>query len=614
MLERQRSTVETLTPIWTTAVETMQAFVPLFQERTMAATTDAPPHWFFIVMAMSAEPQPLTVDRLQAIFPYNDRKALVDALQPHLDGGYLTPADPDDATSGYCATEKGRRLVQGFYDAAHEGLRHVSPLPRAEMEQLRDLLQHIVFNVNSPLPAAESIFHVGRTSDPGPDGSLAAQTDQYLTDLYYYRDDAHIASWRPTGLDGIAWEALTLIWRDKARTPGELAQELSGRLLTEEDYTAALKRLAKRDLITFAGEQAQLAEAGRRLREEAELHTDEYFFAPWQTLDVAEQEKLHDLLQQTRDNLRHEARRRMWPLIDSAAAAMQPLVNTRVRAVIDNHLSTPPVFNHLRMAREAQPQPYTTQRFLTRFPYANPQRATRLLAVAVEEGFIAKDANDAYTLTASGEAVVDAINDAFYEELAQLETLPDDQMARLNELLEKLVEAALQSDAPSKERLHQVYGSAQPRDYAPLAQVDLHVDALNAFRDDAHTSAWAAYYASGRDIETWTLVWRGAARTAAELAEQLPYRGWDESDYQKSLDTLTDRGWLQRQDGYYAVTDAGNEIRHNIEASTDDLFYASWNDALTGEEHNELRRLLIRLKLQLLALANDAPEAPGSAV
>lgn len=612
MTERQLTDIQALAPIWTTAQETMQAFVPMYQQRTAAATRDAPPHWFFIVIAMANEPQPLTVDQLQAIYAYNDRKALTDALQPFLDGGYLTPAN--GAGAGYCVTDKGRDLVNAFYDAAHEGLSDVSPLPAADMKQLRDFMQTIVLGAEQRQPADKSMFYAGRISDPGDEGSLAAQIDQYITDLNYYLHDVHIAAWRPSGLDGIAWEALTYIWRDQAHSAAELAEELSRRLLSAEDYSAALDRLAQRGLVVLDGDHAELTEEGRRLREEAEERTDELFFAPWQTLNAAEHEQLHDLLQQARDELQRAARRRMWPLINDVAAAMQPLVNTRVRAVLNDHLSTPAVFGQLRMAREAQPEPYTLQRYLTRFPYANPQRAKGLLHEATEEGYMEQVADDTYTLTSAGEAVVDAINDVFYEALGQIETLSEEEMARLNELLSKLVQAALHSNAPSKECLHQTYNTAQPRDYAPLAQVDLNIDDLNAFRDDAHTSAWAAHYAGGRDLEAFTLVWRGEATNAVELAEKLPFRGWDETAYQKSLDTLVDRGWLQVQDSAYTVTPAGDDFRRDVEASTDDLFYASWDDALTPEEENELRTLLIRLKLQLLALAETAREAQGAAV
>ena len=596
-MTQQQLSVQSLAPIWTTTVETMQALVPFFEEQIVAFQRQAPPHWYFLVVAAAGEPDPLTVDQLQALYPYNERQALQDALLPLVEGDYLQP-DGANGSGGYRVTEKGRALFQRFYDPVQEALREVTPLPAAELAQLRDLLQMVAQNIHSPQPARHSQYHVGRLADPGPDGSLAAQIDQYITDLYYYRDDAHIAAWRPTGLSGPAWETLTFLWRDQAHSAAELDERLANRNQPEGAYAAALEQLAARGLVTLDGDQAQITPKGRRLREEAEDRTDEIFFVPWQALSLDQHDRLHRLLQQARDNLNAAARIRMWPLMYNTAAAMQPLVTSDVGPVLNEKVQPPALFLHLRMAREAEPAAYTVQRNLTRNPYVNPQRAVGLLQQGIEAGFVQQD-GDKYRLTAQGQEAVDAVNDAFYAVLAKIEVLPEAQMDRLNELLRRLVEGALHSGAPTTERLRQTYDTARPRDYAPLARVDLNIDDLNAFRDDAHTSAWAGNYAGGRDWEAFTLVWQGAAGDAAELTSQLAYRGWEEADFQKSLDALVQRGWLQVDDGRYGVTAEGQALRQRVEDETDKLFYAHWDDTLSPDEQTELRTLLIQLKDKL---------------
>lgn len=600
---------ETLMPIWESAVETMQSFVPFFQEGTTSAMRQAPAHWNFILIALANEPRPLTIDQLHAIYPYTSRRAIEDALQPHLDGAFLqaagdSNAGPRDESAGFQVTQKGRELVDHFFGTVHEALEAATPLPREEMTKLGNLLRTIVENAHSPLPEDESIFHAGRYSDPGPDAAPSAQIDQYITDLYYFRDDAHIAAWRPTGLDGPAWEALTLLWREQAQTITEISERLANRGHTSDDYAAAVAVLEGRGWVAVNGDDVQITAEGRRLREKVEEQTNETFFAPWHVLDASQTETLQTLLLQARDNLRSAARLRMWPLIVDVAGAMQPLVQQEVRDVLQDELENRYFFNHMRMAREAEPQPYTMQRFLTRFPYANPQRATELLQQAVEAGYFEREHED-YTLTARGQTVVDVINDTFYDALGRLEVLPDEQMERLVALLQRLVEAARTADVPSRACLLQTYNTARPREYASLALVDIYADDLNAFRDDAHTTAWAAHFAGGRDWETLTRVWRDRAHTAAELAEQLTFRGWDQAAYQKSLDTLVQRGWLQDEDGRYAITEKGSTLRQRVEEDTDALFYASWDQALTPQEQNELRTLLVRLKVQLNALQDE---------
>ena len=52
--------------------------------------------------------------------------------------------------------------------------------------------------------------------------------DRFVAELVRHRDDAHIAAWQPSGLDGKTWEALTLIWRAEAASAAELSDRLSG--------------------------------------------------------------------------------------------------------------------------------------------------------------------------------------------------------------------------------------------------------------------------------------------------------------------------------------------------------------------------------------------------
>jgi len=320
-------------------------------------------------------------------------------------------------------------------------------------------------------------------------------------------------------------------------------------------------------------------------------------------------------LQQARDNLQSEARSRMWPLISDVAFALQPLVRATVQSVFNEHLPQRAFFNPMRMAREAQPQPFTVQRLSTRIPYTNPDVVATRLRDATAEGYFEEAAGGHYTLTAKGERVVDVVNDAFYQALGAIDVMPAERIERLNELLHALVEAALQSDLPSKACIRQTFDTAQPRDYAPLARLDLNVDDLNAFRDDAHHSAWSAASAGGahdvpgRDRETMALVWRGEATTSAEIAQKCAFRGYDEADYAASLQALAGRGWLQADaHGTYTVTPEGDALRRKIEQATDDIFYATWDETLSGQQQNELRTLLIELKRHLNAAEKSQQE------
>ena len=133
-----------------------------------------------------------------------------------------------------------------------------------------------------------------------------AWIDQYLSDLNAYRDDAHMASWQPSGIGGAAWEAFTCLWRGEARTLAELCDRLAFRGHAGQDYVDALEDLAARGWIAAAGEGYRLTDAGRAVREGAEQTTDAYFFAPWACLAESDLEELRALLVGLRDGLPSE--------------------------------------------------------------------------------------------------------------------------------------------------------------------------------------------------------------------------------------------------------------------------------------------------------------------
>ena len=74
---------------------------------------------------------------------------------------------------------------------------------------------------------------------PGPDAAPATQIDQYLTDLLRFRDDAHLAAWVNLGVDGRTWDAFSAVWREDNISAASLAETLSNRNFTADDYAAS---------------------------------------------------------------------------------------------------------------------------------------------------------------------------------------------------------------------------------------------------------------------------------------------------------------------------------------------------------------------------------------
>jgi DNA-binding MarR family transcriptional regulator len=293
----------TITDLYPLSQEALQALDLHYRPAMQQALADAGLEgriWGVLLFAQGVEPQPLSAAQLHALSPYTTVEALAERLAEAADQGFLAPAK-----DGYRLTEAGRRALQGSFAAVYQALAALEPLPADDMRRLADLLRRLVdASLAAPAPTDKSHLRASRRTDPGAEVSLAARIDQYLTDLNGFRDDAHLAAWRPYGVDGPAWEALTLIWRGEANTPEALAEKLSGRRQEPAAYTIALRSLAERGWVAEQAGTYSATEQGRAIRQRAEDETDRLFYEPWGSLDDGEAQELRSLLTQLSDRAR----------------------------------------------------------------------------------------------------------------------------------------------------------------------------------------------------------------------------------------------------------------------------------------------------------------------
>jgi DNA-binding PadR family transcriptional regulator len=249
----------------------------------------------------------------------------------------------------------------------------------------------------------------------------------------------------------------------------------------------------------------------------------------------------------------------------------------------------------LQTAHIFDPQPLTPGLIRKRACYYNPELIHHNLDGAAERGWLVTEGDDQYGLTAKGRDVVERYLTLVDETFAGLETLPQTDLKRIAVLLKRVVKNAWALPEPAeKVGLSWRIKSDRGPTIRPVMQVRRRMADLFAFRDDVHIAAWQPY---GVDDQTWealTLVWRGQARTAAELVEQLPHREHTEDSYASALRDLVDRGWVAEQDGEYTVTAEGKTVRQEAEDTTDRLYDAPWT-ALNQGEMEELKGLLGRL-------------------
>jgi len=596
--------------LWSLAEETMRAFGPFYQGPMQSAIQDSGAtldNWFGLSLARGSAPVPFTVARFHALFPYTAREQFAQALEALVQLELLEKVGQDV----YRLTGPGRRAVESIYEAAHQGLGTIELLPAHEMAQLNALLYRLVEAIlDAPEPQEKWAIAYSRWTDPGEGASGSVLTDQYLTDLLRFRDDAHLAAWKPCHVSGYAWEALTLIWHGQASTAEELAEQLPYRSHTVEDYREALQDLAARRWVVEEPGGYQLTEEGKQVREEAEETTDRTFYAGWSALSEEELARLQDLLTQANENLQAAVLERLWGLTTDVSRATLPVTRDVVNPLIEKHgLDKPGFLAILLAARGFEPEPVSLARLSIRGAYTNPAQYQNLLNEVAEAGFAALKTDGEYKLTEKGRAALHQVEDAFYMRLGEMDVLPEEDLTRLEGFLQRLASASLAAEEPtSKWCITTTHRGHPSQEYAPLARVDQHLDDLNAFRDDAHLAAWQPHDVSGHAWETFTFVWRGEAGTAEELVAKLPYRGYPAQVYAEALEDLADRGWVEKTAEGYRVTGKGGALRQEAEDATDHYFFAPWA-CLDVNERNQLHGLLARLKKGLHQLAESNAEA-----
>jgi Helix-turn-helix family len=292
--------------VWHETMETLEALGVLYfpdMEQAAAQAGLPTPEWNgWLLAALMFEPKPLSARLLRTRAPYTSARLFDERLTNAARKGFLTPVG--GAGYEYRLTQLGRRAAESVNSAMYAKMATLQPIPPNDLERLASLLHRLVVScLAAPEPPGKWYILHYRRMDPGEDASVVARIDQYGGDLAAYRDDAHLASWKPHDIEGHAWEAFTCLWRRESRTLDELYQKLEHRCYTRDEYGQALKDLMQRGWVMEDTGKYQISVPGRKIRRAAEKLTDQYFYAPWSCLSQVETQDLRNSLMLLRAGL-----------------------------------------------------------------------------------------------------------------------------------------------------------------------------------------------------------------------------------------------------------------------------------------------------------------------
>jgi hypothetical protein len=286
---------ELIRQTWTTIIDQYQAVFDRFPERNWLE----PWSLGLLLTALSFEPEPATAARLAVRGPYTADDTYRARLAELAERGYLAEAEPGI----YRLSPRGRSELEALIKDGYQAMVEADPLPRRDSQQLADTLLRLVRAcLETPPPPDTWAITLSYKLMPADELHLAV-TEQAITCLSSYRDDCHLAAWRPSGLSPTALESLTFLWRGQANSLTQLFERLAGRGHPPAEYARALEELRQRGYIAGPDDAPQLTAAGQAFREQVEQETDRMFYAPWSCLGEADYRQVAASLVRLQDGL-----------------------------------------------------------------------------------------------------------------------------------------------------------------------------------------------------------------------------------------------------------------------------------------------------------------------
>lgn len=283
-------------------------------------------------------------------------------------------------------------------------------------------------------------------------------------------------------------------------------------------------------------------------------------------------------------------------LIGKNIAALGQQYVPALNELVEKAGITEPRDNYLaQVAADYAPKTISPDLLVRRTPYANPAAFTADFEGASDRGWLEKVVPGEYRAADKALTYYAGVVEALDAVMAQLEETITTDLAALKPLVKRLENAAWKNDGVGEKTGLEMNAEMEINAGAPiLTWVWYHLANLVSFRDDCHIAAWKAQEKDGRVWETLSYLWEENAKTAAELTEKLPYRRYQEADYDAALISLVERGWAEQADGAYRITEEGRELRLQVEAKTDEL-YKEIFASFSADEIGELIDLLEQL-------------------
>jgi hypothetical protein len=251
-------------------------------------------------------------------------------------------------------------------------------------------------------------------------------------------------------------------------------------------------------------------------------------------------------------------------------------------------------------------EPITTANFMRIFPYGLARHNEESFVSAVQRGYLVSDGQNGYLPTESGMKAAQRVWREAGDSLASLNPMPKAQLSRIFEYLARLGKSAMSAPEPPPHYFisHKRENYQHFEVLYPLERFIVLFGELAAYRDDMYVAAWGVHGVEGHAWDMLDFISRGEAMTFADLHAKLNRRGVTAEVHAADVRELIGRGWAEENSGVIKVTEAGKQVRAEVEAETEHLFFAPWS-CLNESELKVLASLAEQLRDGLQSLKQE---------
>ena len=251
-------------------------------------------------------------------------------------------------------------------------------------------------------------------------------------------------------------------------------------------------------------------------------------------------------------------------------------------------------------------EPITTANFMRIFPYGLARLNEERFVSAVQHGYLVSDGKNGYPPTEFGMKAAHKVWRAAGDSIAGVSPMPEAQMDKIFDYLARIGEAALSAPEPPSHYFmtHKRENYQRYEVLYPLERFVVFFGELSAYRDDMYVATWSAHGVEGHAWEMLDFISNNGATTFEDLHAKLSRRGVTEEVHAGDVKELVRRGWAEESSGVVKATEAGKQVRAEVEAETERLFFAPWS-CLNESELEELASLAVRLRDGLQAMKGE---------